>query len=962
MCITCTVHFHDGANVNTHQMNIANGESQFDFENIPAELTSDYSVTETAFDHYDTERTISEDGLTYTFTSTLSDNFTITVNQVWVDNNNERNLRPESTSYTLMNNATSEATKSINATANGSTQFTGLSLLNESNYSVPDITVDHYQTVKTYDASTHTYTFTSTLQDNLDIHIVQQWNDEGFEGYRPESISYTLKKNDSDIASKTINIANGESTTDFANLHMPDKSQYSVADVTVDNYTTVKTFDEETMTYTFVSTLNVPLEIHVKQVWVDNDNRHNLRPATQSYTLKKTGAADMTQSINIANGDSTTDFTNLQLLDKSKYSMPDISIPHYSTVKTFDESTMTYTYTSTLSDTFVINIKQVWIDENNARNLRPASKEYTLKKTGAADTTSVINFANASTTSFTDLSLLDEDEYSVPDITIAHYTTTKSYDASTRTYTFTSTLQDNLDIRVKHVWVDNDNLKNFRPASYEYQLTKDGSNDSTSTASGSTNWETDFVNLHMPDKSKYAVSTPTIAHYETTVDFDAEAMTYTFTSTLSDKYTITINQVWDDDNNVRNLRPESTSYTLQKSGSTVETKDINASANGSTNFTDLPLIDEAKYSVPEITVEHYATTVSYDAATHTYTFTSVLQDNLDIQIIHIWDDGDDHFELRPEKVNYKLLKNDTEVDSKEASGDNDWQTKVTNLHMPDKSQYSVPTPEIENYTTTAEFDPDTMTYTFTSVLDLVPVNIKHVWDDGDNELESRPDEVNSALTRNDETEATHDVDTEENEDEFTIAQIPPVLLDEYIAKLSPIDYYNTEVEYDPDTNTYIFVSSLKPTEIRVRNIWVDNSDEQHLRPDTLEFNLRYAETQEASRSIDTEADDDSFTFEDLLEFKAKDYDVVLAKAVDGYETAVEFNRDTKTYVFTHTIKTSENPEDDENGGNGEGDSGDSKDSPNTPNTFATNPIVLILTLLGSGSVAAATIAVAKRRQ
>ena len=34
----------------------------------------------------------------------------------------------------------------------------------------------------------------------------------------------------------------------------------------------------------------------------------------------------------------------------------------------------------------------------------------------------------------------------------------------------------------------------------------------------------------------------------------------------------------------------------------------------------------------------------------------------------------------------------------------------------------------------------------------------------------------------------------------------------------------------------------------------------------------------------------------------------------------------------------------------------------TPNTFATNPIVLILALLGSGSVAATTIAVAKRRQ
>ena len=284
--------------------------------------------------------------------------------------------------------------------------------------------------------------------------------------------------------------------------------------------------------------------------------------------------------------------------------------------------------------------------------------------------------------------------------------------------------------------------------------------------------------------------------------------------------------------------------------------------------------------------------------------------------------------------------------------------KVTNLHMPDKSQYLVPTPEIENYTTTVEFDPDTMTYTFTSALDLVPVNIKHVWDDGDNELDSRPDEVNSELTRNDETEATHDVDTEENEDEFTIAQIPPALLDGYLAKLSPIDYYDTDVEFDPDTNTYIFVSKLTPTEIHVRNIWVDNSNENRLRPDTLEFNLRYEKAQEVSRTIDTDADDDSFAFENLLEFKAKKYDVVLAQEIENYTTTVEFDEATKTYVFTHTVVLAGNPED-ANGGTG---SKNSEDSTDLPNTFANNPVILILALLGFGSVAATTLAITKRRQ
>lgn len=1039
------------------------GESPITRTSTPNDWTADflnldhrntYVLDDVSVTDYDTTVEYDSDTQTYTYTSKLTRKFTVNIQQIWVDDDNARNLRPENVDYVLSKTGSADITHTELLPSGETTSFVGLPLIDRAKYSVPDIEIEHYSTTKSCSDGENNElncVFTSTLLDDLDIHVVHVWDDlNNTYNLRPDSASYKLKKNDA-VVDTGSSEADGW-TTDFVNLRRSDKSQYVVVADAIPNYTTTVSTDSEGLVYTFTSKLSKEFKVNIQQVWDDNNNARNLRPASQVYTLKKGEAGAQTSTISFANASTTsftglplidranysvpdieiehysttksctdgddfeincvftsklqddldihvvhnwvdtgfesyrpssvsytlqkgnstvgtqnasnstswkTDFVNLHRPDASQYSIPDVSVPNYTTTKSFDENTMTYTFTSTLNVPLEIHVKQVWVDNNNERGLRPNSIDYTLKKTGASDTVQSINIANGdSTTDFTGLQLLDKAKFSVPDITVQYYDTVKSFDESTMTYTFKSTLRAT-PITVKHVWVDNNNAKGLRPTTTNYDLVRNNVSESAhamNTASGDSQFN--FTNVPSDLVNDYSVTLAPFDHYSTQLSVSDDKLTYTFTSTLSDKFAITINQIWDDEDNARGLRPELTSYNLQKDGSTVDTKEISAAANGSTSFADLPLIDEAKYGVLEITVEHYATTVSYDAATHTYTFTSVLQDNLDIQIVHIWDDGDNHFELRPEKVDYKLLKNDTEVDSKEVSDENDWQTKVTNLHMPDKSQYLVPTPEIENYTTTVEFDPDTMTYTFTSALDLVPVNIKHVWDDGDNELDSRPDEVNSELTRNDETEATHDVDTEENEDEFTIAQIPPALLDEYLAKLSPIDYYDTDVEFDPDTNTYIFVSKLTPTEIHVRNIWVDNSNENRLRPDTLEFNLRYEKAQEVSRTIDTDADDDSFAFENLLEFKAKKYDVVLAQEIENYTTTVEFDEATKTYVFTHTVVLAGNPED-ANGGTG---SKNSEDSTDLPNTFANNPVILILALLGFGSVAATTLAITKRRQ
>ena len=694
---------YDGAEINSNTLTITGNEDQFDFEDIPTLLAADHTVEIENIPNYTTRLEKSDDGLTYTFISTLNTE-PITVTHTWNNDSDVTEARPSSINFKLNRENTTEQSKEQGTSdTTVSFQFENLPSTFIDDYSVSlDPSIENYTTTSTYDADTHTYNFVST-PNRFDINVVHIWDDRNNAyGFRPTNVDYTLTKSG---ATDQTESSSSSWTAEFSDLPVYYESTYDVNDVTVDHYTTTKAYDADTRTYTFTSTLSDEFNINIVHVWEDDNNSHNLRPTSVDYTLTKSGATDQTTT---SSNDWTAGFEDLPLLEEPAYAVADVTVDHYTTTKTYDADTHTYTFTSRLSDEFDINIVHIWEDDNDVHGLRPSSVNYTLTKNGTAEQTTTS--ASDWTAGFEDLPLIDEPKYAVNDVTVDHYTTTKTYDADTRTYTFTSTLSDEFNINIVHIWNDRDNTYGFRPNSVEYTLTKNSA--ANQTTNSNSDWTAGFENLPLIDESKYAVNDVTVNHYTTTKTYDADTRTYTFTSTLSDEFDIEIIHIWEDLDDEFGLRPDSVNYKLTKDGATDQT--TTSGSDWTAGFENLPLLDKELYGISmPVVPDDYTTTVEITNDGKTYTFTSKLN-VFNFNVVNIWEDDNNSGNTRPDSLSFNLEYNEQSEDSRDIeTGNNEERFSFENLLMSKQGDYTVTLAETpEGYTTEISFDEETMTITF----------------------------------------------------------------------------------------------------------------------------------------------------------------------------------------------------------------------------------------------------------
>ena len=844
----------------------------------------------------------------------------------------------------------------------------------------------------------------------LKIRVIKQWVDlDNKFSTRPATVTPQLKKGTSLVdGTKVISATSGNTQTiEYVDLHEYYKDDYDVVIsriATADgrsSYSTQlvsKVEEQDLITYTFKSELETD-KIKVRKVWIDNDNKYNTRPNTLAFDLMKQTTSAEKYNMTI---DKTVNSQEYEYAEFPKYMFGDFNvtmtpnpITHYSTVLTKSDSGHTYTFTSTLSDRIDIKVKHIWIDANNVRKFRPSSQQYTLKKTGSSSQSKTINFgADGTVTEFSEtysnLPLLDSDKYYMDDKNINHYQTVLTYDERTRTFIYTSTLIDDLDIKVEHIWIDDNNSRKFRPSSQRYTLyDANGSNRYKTINFGTdgtvTEFNEEFKNLNRLREADYSMQDLNINHYETTLRYEPSSKTYIYTSTLVDDLDINVKHIWIDDNDSRGLRPDSQTYTLKNSGGGDLKKTIDFGDDGSvTEFNDaflsLDRRKEANFSMDNLDIEHYETTLDYEPSSKTYIYTSTLVDDLDIHVKQVWEDYDNHYGLRPDVTSYTLMKKDDEVDTKSLNiRDGESATDYINLHRPDKEDYDVPMIDVPHYTTTVEVtdeDDGSITYTFTSKLDVETVKVVHVWDDDDDVLGVRPEKTDYKLIWTDReecaeaeeeteeecegeaceatdgadgsdgsdssdgdatgadggdssdagntdgsdaeddeepegdaivcedgglVEATHELSSDEDPEEFEFIEVPSAIIDEFNVKMDAIDPYTTTVEYDEETHTFTFTSVLRNITIHVVNIWKDNNDELGRRPGSLDFELLLDGEKERGNRITTENETEKFDFAPLFEYLKDNYRVVLAKDVDGYTTVVEFDPETMTFTFIHEI-------------------------------------------------------------
>lgn len=442
---------------------------------------------------------------------------------------------------------------------------------------------------------------------------------------------------------------------------------------------------------------------------------------------------------------------------------------------------------------------------------------------------------------------------------------------------------------------------------------------------------------------------------------------------IDNLFDITVVNEWIDGGNAYETRPDSIDFSLLFGG--VQTDHHELATTNDTDtfvFADQHVYDDGRHDVTLPAITGYTTDRNYDPDTHTYTFRHTLNATYVVNVEQIWIDNDNSFELRPESNGYILRKPgaDDQTSTIDFTSDetaNSFTTSFTDLPLADRANTALVKPEFDFYNTSMTCE-DGENYavncTITSTLEFVSIKVKHIWDDDDNALGARPDELFSDLLHGEDPVLGHDISTTDAEDEFTIVTIPKVLLSEFSVRIEPFAFYDTTVEHDEETNTYIFTSTLKPAAIHVQNVWVDNDNARKLRPESLVFKLNYNDAEEASRTISTADNNTSFDFDNLFEFKADGYKVVLSEAVADYETAIDYDAETRTFIFVHTLTAKEEPENTEEPTVEPTEPekpAENKES-GLPNTESVNPIPFILALFAFGAGASISAAIAIRRR
>ncbi|MBR4693316.1 MAG: Cna B-type domain-containing protein [Bacilli bacterium] len=543
--------------------------------------------------------------------------------------------------------------------------------------------------------------------------------------------------------------------------------------------------------------------------------------------------------------------------------------------------------------------------------------------------------------------------YVVDEVLPAGYT--KAIDGTTITNTYNT---EKKNIPVSKTWVD-EKGENYRPTSITVNLLADGVKVDETVLSDENEWKHTFENLPVNKNHGTGTVTYTVEEVETQQIKDYYDVTYPETgedeglvivNTIKDlSKEIPVVKVWDDENNRDKVRPTSITFTLKGTvpsktdpvytdSITISTADVDANDANRwvSKFENVPIFHEGTwitYTVEEsgVDTEMYPNTTNVTAADGTITLTNSHSHLLkDIVASKAWDDNDDNDGKRPGSVKITLYADGVEQETLEATEDTQW--KVTFKDYPvnregkvgEPIEYTVAEtdenipegyePSVDGYTITNSHEPATITYKVTKN-----------WEDFDNNDGKRPDFITVRLVGKvgdtvvkEEVMDVYEINAGFENEPWTYAftNLPKYYnkeLVQYTLTEDKVDLYETEkitfVENTEETteitneitNSHDKIPYNENGEITVNKYWYDENDKYKKRPGSITVNLLAFDEVVATAEL-SEANDWTFTFENLPKYMIKDGEVgveivysIQEVAVPFYQTEIEGFDITNTY-------------------------------------------------------------------
>ena len=373
-------------------------------------------------------------------------------------------------------------------------------------------------------------------------------------------------------------------------------------------------------------------------------------------------------------------------------------------------------------------------------------------------------------------------------------------------------------------WQDYNNKFNTRPDKITINLLKDGHVYKQQEVSKETNWKYQFD--HLPLGPTYTITEEPVANYTPTIVGNDITNTYVNT----EKVNKTGHKIWDDLDNQYNTRPDHLTFVLYQNNKEIARQTVkpDESGNWSYAFNDLPKYDENgdeyKYRVSEVQVGGYSTSTKNDA--NGVNFVNKLR-LTDVAGEKKWNDLNNHYQLRPEKITVRLYQNNKEFAHQEVSAQTNWAYHFSNLPLQDKSgktyTYTVKEDPVPGYEAVLDGT------TITNNLLLTAIKGEKKWDDQNNAANLRPTQIVVELLQNGTKIQEQTIKPDSNGNwSYTFDNL--LKQDQngkdyvYTVNEQKVPYYTTTIDGTTITNT------LKLTEIKGEKQWIDSDDQAGMRP------------------------------------------------------------------------------------------------------------------------------------
>ncbi len=795
-------------------------------------------------------------------------------------------------------------------------------------YTVAEVEVPAgYEAKNTGDAEDG-YTITNSYTPEVtSVTVTKAWNDaDNQDGKRPTSVTVTLwadgMKTEKTV---TLNKANNWTAT-FENLAKKSAGKnivYTVAEVTVEGYTSETTGNAETgYTITNIYTPETT-SVQVKKAWEDKGDQDGVRPDSITVTLYANGATtDKTLELNADNQWSGS-FTGL---DKYKdegveivYTVEEESVDGYEASIAVDEDTGVITITNTHAvEKTQFTANKVWDDDDNRDGLRPESIEIQLYKNGEPYGDAVtLSEDNNWTNTWTDLDKNADGSaiaYTVGEVSeVDGYTTEVEGGTITNTHEIAT-----VSVEGGKTWSDADDQDGKRPESITINLLANGTTIASKTITEKEEWAWSFTNLPKYADGveiAYTITEDAVDGYTTVV------VGYNVTNTHKvEKIEIPVTKVWNDADNQDGSRPAEITVALLADGEqTGETLTLKEGA-WSGSFTDLDKYadgQEIVYSMAEVEVpEGYTSTVSGDAE-NGFTITNTSDPKkTSILVAKVWDDILDQDGIRPDSITVKLLANGEET-GKTLTLDlsNGWKGAFTDLDAYADGvaiTYDVEEIQVEGYKVFEVWNEDGTAVTLINKhnVELTSVTVTKAWDDADDQDGIRPDSVAVQLMADGVVAGIPVILNAENQWTFTWEILPVNAAGKAITytveEITEIEGYTTEIT-GTAADGYTITNSHTPetTSLTVEKVWDDAENQDGKRPASVTVILLADGVETGAPVKLNEENEWTASFTDLDKYAAGEEIVytVAENKVEGYTASVAYEGDTAIVTNSYTPET-----------------------------------------------------------